>query len=61
MKQITCVQVHVCGESRHRRTVSANLHCAGIRIRQLGLDSRYLAEAVALYEAGWSSARLAKD
>jgi DNA-directed RNA polymerase specialized sigma24 family protein len=44
----------------NRRTVSTHLRRAKVQIRRGGLDARHKAEAVALYEAGWSSGRLAK-
>jgi len=44
----------------NRRTVSTHLRQAKVQIRRGGLDARHRAEAVALYEAGWSSGRLAK-
>jgi hypothetical protein len=43
-----------------RRTVSAYLHRAEIPLRQGGLDRGQTVEAVRLYEAGWSSGRLAE-
>jgi DNA-directed RNA polymerase specialized sigma24 family protein len=44
----------------NRRTVATHLRRAQVTTRQSGLDARHKTEAAALYEAGWSSARLAK-
>jgi hypothetical protein len=43
-----------------RRTVSTHLRRAGVVIRRRGLDQAQTAEAARLYEAGWSSGRLAE-
>lgn len=42
----------------HRTTVSSHLSQQGVRIRRGGLDQQQVAEAVRLYEQGWSSGRL---
>jgi DNA-directed RNA polymerase specialized sigma24 family protein len=44
----------------NRRTVPVHLRRAGVPIRRGGLDHDQVAEAVGLYEAGWSSGRLAE-
>lgn len=43
-----------------RRTVSRHLRRANVSIRRVGLNSEQAAEAAEMYEAGWSSGRLAK-
>jgi DNA-directed RNA polymerase specialized sigma24 family protein len=43
-----------------RRTVSTHLRRAEIATRQRGLDEEQVQEAADLYEAGWSSGRLAE-
>ncbi len=42
----------------HRGTVLRSLQATGIAIRQRGLSPDVLAQAAALYQAGWSLARL---
>jgi hypothetical protein len=42
----------------HRATVSAHLHSHGITMRRQGLDNDGIAQAVRLYEDGWSVARI---
>jgi len=44
----------------HRVTVPAPLQRAGVALRRGGLDGLQIREAALLYEAGWSSGRLAK-
>jgi hypothetical protein len=44
----------------NRLTVSAHIRRAGIRARRDGLDEQQAAEATHLYEAGWSSGKLAE-
>ncbi|HET6918877.1 MAG TPA: hypothetical protein VFI46_05340 [Jiangellaceae bacterium] len=44
----------------NRRTVSTHLRRALVQSRRGGLDAQHKAEAAALYEAGWSSVRLAR-
>jgi DNA-binding transcriptional ArsR family regulator len=43
-----------------RRTVSTHLRRAGVSSRRGGLDQNQALEAALLYEAGWSSGRLAR-
>jgi DNA-binding transcriptional regulator LsrR (DeoR family) len=43
-----------------RRTVSTYLRRAEIAVRRGGLDQKQAIEAARLYEAGWSSGRLAE-
>jgi hypothetical protein len=43
-----------------RRTVSIHLRRAGVSSRRGGLDLDQVHEAARLYEAGWSSGRLAQ-
>lgn len=43
-----------------RRTVSTYLRRAGVAVRRGGLDQKRAVEAAQLYEAGWSSGRLAE-
>jgi transposase len=42
----------------HRNTVSAHLTEHGVPVRRGGLDQAQAAEAVRLYDEGWSSGRL---
>jgi DNA-binding CsgD family transcriptional regulator len=42
----------------HRTTVSSHLTEQGVPTRRRGLDQEQTAEALQLYEQGWSSARL---
>jgi len=42
-----------------RRTVSTYLRRAGVAVRRGGLDQEQTIEAARLYQAGWSSGRLA--
>jgi DNA-directed RNA polymerase specialized sigma24 family protein len=44
----------------NRLTVSAHLRRASVRPRRGGLDHEQAVEAARLYEAGWSSGRLAE-
>jgi hypothetical protein len=44
----------------HRTTVSSHLAGQGVQVRRGGLDEEQTAEAVRLYEQGWSSGRLGK-
>lgn len=44
----------------HRATVSSHLTEHGVPIRRRGLDPEQAAEAVLLYEEGWSSVRLGR-
>lgn len=44
----------------HRVTVSSNLRRAGTTLRHPGLNAEQIAEAAGLYEAAWSSGRLAE-
>jgi DNA-directed RNA polymerase specialized sigma24 family protein len=44
----------------NRLTVSAHLRRAGVSTRRGGLGGDHVAEAVTLYEGGWSSARIAE-
>jgi len=46
--------------SINRVTVSSHLHRAQVRLRRAGLSPEQAAEACSLYEAGWSSGRLAE-
>ena len=43
-----------------RRTVSAHLRRAKVPIRRSGLEVHQVVEVASLYEAGWSSVRLAR-
>jgi DNA-binding transcriptional regulator LsrR (DeoR family) len=43
-----------------RRTVSTHLRRAGVRSRRGGLDQEQAVDVARLYEAGWSSGRLAE-
>jgi hypothetical protein len=42
----------------HRVTVSTHLHRQGITVRCQGLDTEGIAQAVRLYQEGWSVARV---
>lgn len=42
----------------HRTTVSSHLNEHGVPVRRGGLDQERAAEAVRLYDEGWSSGRL---
>ena len=44
----------------HRTTVSSHLTEHGVSVRGGGLDQDQTAEAVRLYEQGWSSGRLSE-
>lgn len=44
----------------NRVTVSSYLRQAQVPLRRVGLSTEQAVEAVGLYEAGWSSGRLAK-
>ena len=44
----------------NRLTVSAHLRRAGVPLRRSGLDTEQTAEAARLYDAGWSSMKLAE-
>lgn len=44
----------------HRTTVSSHLTEHGVSVRRGGLDQDQTAEAVRLYEQGWSSGRLSE-
>lgn len=44
--------------SIHRVTASAHLHRQGVTVRRQGLDAEGVAQAVRLYEGGWSLARI---
>jgi hypothetical protein len=45
----------------HRNTVSSHLVEHGVSVRRGGLDQEQTAEAVRLYEEGWSSGRLGES
>jgi hypothetical protein len=44
----------------NRLTVSAHLRRVGVPLRRSGLDTEQTAEAARLYDAGWSSVKLAE-
>jgi DNA-directed RNA polymerase specialized sigma24 family protein len=44
----------------HRQTVSKHLHREGVKMRRRGLDDQQVVDATALYERGWSLARIGR-